>query len=1199
MKRIVSLLWVFQHVCFAHTKKQQLIIFAGWLLFCPFLVSFSYANCGSTERICKTQIKSLFYYTMYLDPTKTYTIQVDQVDGSVDPVIQVLSASTGSGMCIKDSGYLGDSETLVIGSSGNCSISAADYYVVIIHGYGGVDTGGQGRFGYRVDSDPVWYNQQTININGFVWEVNINAGEKIQTAPDTFNGHVDPVVILQGSHYLSLAINHNDDYGLLYRQSRVKNTGSNLINARVIVGSFSTSSEGTITLYRNDASDDEPKAPSWTTVNCNTADDADCDGIGNNLELALGSCPCVPSSPQCPVSNPPLGTSCKYYDPNNPSKLSPKDSDGDGLHDYWEIFGRPAFALNPNDGSTWLFSVCLSCFGVNIIHKDVLLEVDWMENSTKLLGVTIADIEKVLCRGSADNLRNPDGQLGIAIHIDGSGLTPSVGTCGSTWNDWGGSNSVITGLDAGNNMAKERTGIFRYAVIGADPVANLWRFNFESSNQSSAEERADIIYTFAHELGHTMGLSHGGTLDQQNWRPNYPSVMSYAGAFFMTDPSSTLPPIERVQYSKGVLLSLNPINVQENHGLGPNPINPDLTVYFFMDWVFNFPVFSNGSIDWNENGKTDTTSYKAFVDAPLCHQLLDCTRSLEEGQISTPLPDIHTTYRYAHLAVWNRGQIDETLYVFYPNASGNLTYRSYGIIYNPVTNIYELGWRIPTELKDSNNVAVSVTSPVSSQQFPVGCLQNSECGGGHLCSDGICAVSCSQNQDCEPGKTCQSGGCRTSCLQNLDCNPNNGESCLSSGYCGKKNPNRMYISYRDVNKKASLGYVYVNSSGNFEWVYEQSLTDRITPDGNGVDSSIEFNQGPSMIIDTRTSPHKLRIFYVAETNRNVYTRSRDANSSLSTESEVLLIVAGVTITFRSGVTPSAFIHPKEPNTLYFFSSDYQLTSLPNGAVLSKNINATLSGLSFSEIYHPLNSTDSLFNLYPNPSSGNPSRPNEMFFDKKVSFTWQPSVVVNTILGNPNRLHFLYKSEKSKTLLQNPGESLSHAISTLHKDTENPAIVYPGGYPFWFRRLSAASIPTDMVGAKHISPSLTLSKGHVAGVYLDIDTIGGVSLVFIPYLDGLRDRTIKDHNDWLTIADYLCTTIADAKVVVNNQDYVAGAGAANICANTATGAANAPGPARDRVNNQRSYLKRLNQLPCRIGHILKQIRLSRERSKNHR
>ena len=82
--------------------------------------------------------------------------------------------------------------------------------------------------------------------------------------------------------------------------------------------------------------------------------------------------------------------------------------------------------------------------------------------------------------------------------------------------------------------------------------------------------------TFMHELGHTLGLLHGG-YDRDNCWPNYLSVMAYGRQFADA-------PIARLQwqatglnYSRSVLATLDRSNLNENAGIG-GPAG-DVTVF--------------------------------------------------------------------------------------------------------------------------------------------------------------------------------------------------------------------------------------------------------------------------------------------------------------------------------------------------------------------------------------------------------------------------------------------------------------------------------------------------------------------------------------------------------------------------------------------------------------------------------------------
>src|SRR5262249_59959414 len=73
----------------------------------------------------------------------------------------------------------------------------------------------------------------------------------------------------------------------------------------------------------------------------------------------------------------------------------------------------------------------------------------------------------------------------------------------------------------------------------------------------------DQVGTFMHELGHTLGLRHGGP-DNDNCKPNYLSVMSYSRQFSDGVPLTA----RRLDYSRSALLSLNESSLQESFGIG-------------------------------------------------------------------------------------------------------------------------------------------------------------------------------------------------------------------------------------------------------------------------------------------------------------------------------------------------------------------------------------------------------------------------------------------------------------------------------------------------------------------------------------------------------------------------------------------------------------------------------------------------------
>ena len=92
----------------------------------------------------------------------------------------------------------------------------------------------------------------------------------------------------------------------------------------------------------------------------------------------------------------------------------PLDSDGDALPDDWELQGVDV------DGNGTV-DLDLPALGADAFHKDVFVEVDWMEvpgpeghSDAYLLGA----LERVRQAFLAAPVDNPDGQTGIVLHVD-------------------------------------------------------------------------------------------------------------------------------------------------------------------------------------------------------------------------------------------------------------------------------------------------------------------------------------------------------------------------------------------------------------------------------------------------------------------------------------------------------------------------------------------------------------------------------------------------------------------------------------------------------------------------------------------------------------------------------------------------------------------------------------------------------------
>jgi uncharacterized repeat protein (TIGR01451 family) len=316
------------------------------------------------------------------------------------------------------------------------------------------------------------------------------------------------------------------------------------------------------------------------------------------------------------------------------------DTDDDGLLDVWETSGVDT----DNDGVS---DLNLPLFGTHPLRKDLLVEIDHLEATTHTHAPMSQAIELIVRSFANAPIVNPDGTTGVQLHVDVGGIYGAgadfdvfgdLGTRGS-FGDYGGGNAIA---EAGNEILKpfnapgQRTGVdplalkkanfadgrdmfFRYALFGhqtslrvdvndctsglAHIVTNkeflitlgglrpgglrpggsraCWEVDAGGHSVGSLARQAS---TFMHELGHTLGLDHGGA-DAINGKLNYLSIMNYA-----FDPCE-VPNVPGLlpgfcDYSRrvnGILpLTLNELSLDECAGIGGG-----------------LPF---GAVDWNDNG---------------------------------------------------------------------------------------------------------------------------------------------------------------------------------------------------------------------------------------------------------------------------------------------------------------------------------------------------------------------------------------------------------------------------------------------------------------------------------------------------------------------------------------------------------------------------------------------------------------------
>ncbi|WP_018348580.1 hypothetical protein [Longispora albida] len=285
------------------------------------------------------------------------------------------------------------------------------------------------------------------------------------------------------------------------------------------------------------------------------------------------------------------------------------DTDGDSLPDAWETSGYDA----NGDG---VIDVDLPGMGASPTKKDIFVEMDYM--SGRLASATALD--RIVAVFAAAPVSNPDGTTGIRLHLDAGSAR------GATYN-LGGGNEVP--YDSNLQPAESQTLSIKSAHFDADRAAvfyyMLWADDYDGSCSSgnafaipndtfivTMGPRCDWtvtedmnVGTFIHELGHNLGLRHGG-VDHTNYKPNYLSVMNY---FFQFNGVPKAAGGAYFGYSDFAPPALNEGSLREGLGLNSTEAAAWKTKWKCPNGTTRTTTgTANGAIDWNCDGDTTDTA---------------------------------------------------------------------------------------------------------------------------------------------------------------------------------------------------------------------------------------------------------------------------------------------------------------------------------------------------------------------------------------------------------------------------------------------------------------------------------------------------------------------------------------------------------------------------------------------------------------
>ncbi|HKE49185.1 MAG TPA: hypothetical protein VKB52_14065 [Rhodanobacteraceae bacterium] len=285
------------------------------------------------------------------------------------------------------------------------------------------------------------------------------------------------------------------------------------------------------------------------------------------------------------------------------------DSDGDGISDGDEVNGT-AGALN------------LAAFGVSPVHKDILLEYDWIDDASGCGGAHSHRPDDAMLAVVAEAfasapVMNPDGTSGIHVFQD---LAPPTGaqSADSGSNRIDDADGFIDGTIGGDDYAAKeaanfdarRAGYFHYVIFahgytgapGSSGQATIGGHHMLVTLGCGYANVNEVAYTIMHELGHNLGLRHGGDEDC-NDKPNYDSVMNYRYQFTGAV-DCTQHPLGRPDYSRGTHAPLNENALVERNGICP--IHGAIGRVTPIDWNSNH-VIDAAPIAYDVNFDPHTT----------------------------------------------------------------------------------------------------------------------------------------------------------------------------------------------------------------------------------------------------------------------------------------------------------------------------------------------------------------------------------------------------------------------------------------------------------------------------------------------------------------------------------------------------------------------------------------------------------------
>ncbi|MCI0413618.1 hypothetical protein L0222_12565 [bacterium] len=254
----------------------------------------------------------------------------------------------------------------------------------------------------------------------------------------------------------------------------------------------------------------------------------------------------------------------------------------------------PVLAIAVDSDADGLDDSVEATLGSSPIHKDIFVEIDWFVVNGRSLKPRKGFDKIVKAIFDSAPVLNPDGTYGIRIHLDfDDAIAVDFDTLGYknangnyNWDEFDVVKSLYFtssrqnthhyalfisdygdefGQPSGSSGISRNTG--KFTAGASDFIVSLggdYWYNYPKKKQHKWTQAG----TFAHELGHNLGLKHGGN-NHSNYKPNLLSILNYS---FQVDgiPYTALDGTRYLiyDYSRQKLPTLNENSLNEFNGLG-------------------------------------------------------------------------------------------------------------------------------------------------------------------------------------------------------------------------------------------------------------------------------------------------------------------------------------------------------------------------------------------------------------------------------------------------------------------------------------------------------------------------------------------------------------------------------------------------------------------------------------------------------